>query len=105
MTWFGVAPVADLPEGRALCVTVGPRNDRVIVMHSVGGELRATGATCPHEGYELDALRIEGNEVVCRRHHLRFDVRDGTCTNASSCELPTYRVRITGDQVEVAVWV
>lgn len=105
LAWFPVVAECELPRGAARCVTLGPRRDRIIVVHSPGGGLHATGAVCPHEGYDLDALRIEGNEVVCRRHHLRFDVRDGCCTNAPGNELPTYRVRLADGQVEVGLWV
>lgn len=38
---------------------------------------------CPHRGQSLDAADLDGTELVCPRHHYRFDIGSGALLRAT----------------------
>jgi nitrite reductase/ring-hydroxylating ferredoxin subunit len=74
------------------------------LFHTEGGEYFAATSLCPHQNEPLDRGRLEGCEVICRRHHLRFDLRTGDCTNAGGYWLRMLDVRIEEETVLVGQW-
>lgn len=96
------ARASDITAGSGLPVEVG--GERLVVYRTESGELAASVALCPHQNERLDLGKLEGCEVVCRRHHLRFDLRSGECTNAGGYWLQTFEVRLEDDQVLVGLW-
>ena len=101
--YYKVARVGDIPPGQGKLVTVGADEDCALFCTSEG-EYFATTSLCPHQNEPLDRGCLEGREVICRRHHLRFDLRSGDCTNAGGFWLKTLEVRIEGDDILVGVW-
>ncbi|MCC6731337.1 MAG: Rieske 2Fe-2S domain-containing protein [Chthonomonadales bacterium] len=89
--------------GTGIPVVAGGENDCVL-FRTIEGAYHATGALCPHQNEPLDRGRLEGREVVCRRHHLRFDLASGACTNAGGFDLRTFEVRVESDGVYIGVW-
>jgi nitrite reductase/ring-hydroxylating ferredoxin subunit len=101
--YYPVARLGDLQPGEAKQVTVDA--DENCVLYCLGPlEFYASCSLCPHQNEPLDQGHIEGCEVVCRRHHLRFDVRTGECTNAGGFWMQTLEVKIEDDQVLIGVW-
>ena len=101
--YYPVALVGELTPGEAKQVTVAA--DENYVLYCLGPrEYYASFSLCPHQNEPLDQGHIEGNEVVCRRHHLRFDVRSGVCTNAGGYWMQTLDVKIEGDQILIGRW-
>jgi nitrite reductase/ring-hydroxylating ferredoxin subunit len=98
-----VAQVGDIPPGTGRLVQVGEETDCALFC-TEDGRYYATGALCSHQNEPLDRGRLEGCEVICRRHHLRFDLRTGNCTNAGGYGLRTFEVRIEGDDILVGDW-
>ena len=101
--WYNVARVEDIPIGTGLPVVVGDDDD-CVVFRTETGEVRATGLLCPHQNEPLDNGHLEGCEVICRRHHLRFDIRNGDCTNAGGFSLRTFDLKIEDGDVFVGRW-
>jgi nitrite reductase/ring-hydroxylating ferredoxin subunit len=100
--FYAVARVGAIPPGSATPVTVG--DDDYLLIRAADGSYYATGRLCPHQNEPFDHARMEGHEIVCRLHHLRFDVRDGRCTNAGGYSMQVLDVRIEGDDVLVGRW-
>ncbi len=99
--WMAVAREADVPEGEALGVAVGGER---LVLCRVDGEVYALEDTCPHDGGELSAGRIEDHVVECPRHGARFDVRTGAVLRMPApCGVRTFPARVVGGTVEVCV--
>ena len=99
-----VARVGDIAPGTGMLVRVGAETDCALFCTDEG-EYYATGALCSHQNEPLDRGRLEGCEVICRRHHLRFDLRTGDCTNAGGYGLKTFDVRIDGQDIYIGTWV
>ncbi|MBN1303179.1 MAG: Rieske 2Fe-2S domain-containing protein [Anaerolineales bacterium] len=51
--------------------------DQRIIVFNLAGEYYAIDNTCSHDGWSLDEGEIGDHQVVCPRHHARFDVRTG----------------------------
>src|SRR2546421_636230 len=101
--FYPVARVGDVPPGEGRSITVGL--DASCTLFCVrDGEYYASTSLCPHQNEPLDQGHLEGCEVICRRHHLRFDLRTGECTNAWGYSLHTLEVRVEGDTVFVGDW-
>jgi 3-phenylpropionate/trans-cinnamate dioxygenase ferredoxin component len=75
-----------------------------IALFNLGGEIYALDNECTHVGGPLSQGRVEGDQVECPWHGSRFDVRTGEVKMfPARKDVDTYRVRVTGDDVEVEV--
>lgn len=97
-----VARVGDLRPGTAAPVLLG--DEECLLVHTADGNYYATGRLCPHQNEPFDHAHLEGRELVCRLHHLRFDVADGRCTNAGGYSMRLFEVRVEGDAILVGRW-
>jgi 3-phenylpropionate/trans-cinnamate dioxygenase ferredoxin component len=100
--FLAVAKRGDIPPGSVRVVTVG--GQRVALCHAADGQFYAVEDRCSHDNAPLGQGPLEGDEIECPRHGARFDVRSGevTCLPAVKA-IKTYRVRVQGDDVEVAL--
>ena len=97
-----VASLAQLPEGTLLGVT-GPEGERVCLA-SYGGEIRAVGDECPHQGFSLSAGELTAaGEIECVWHGARFDCMSGEPTRGpADSPLQRYEVRVENGGVLLA---
>src|ERR1051325_9780742 len=102
--FYRVARTDDIEPGSGVLVTLGHETDCAL-FRTEDGRYFATGALCSHQNEPLDHGHLEGCEVVCRRHHLRFDLRTVECTNAGGYAIQIYDVKVEGDEVYVGCWV
>ena len=95
-----VASVADLNPGEMMYVEVG---DEPVCLINLDGDFYAISDLCTHEEASLSDGEIVGDEIECPLHGGAFDIRTGQPT-AFPVVVPveTYRVRIVGDEVQVA---
>ena len=96
-----VASLDELHEGALLGVVL-PDGDRVCLLND-GGEVRAVGDECPHQGFALSSGELIGNGTIeCVWHGARFDCRSGAVLRGPAEEsLPVYEARVVGDDVFV----
>lgn len=101
MADYSVAKTSDIADGKTLRVVV----DGVeVLLCRCNGELFAIEDVCTHDGAPLDQGQLEGCRIVCPRHGANFDVRTGEAlTLPAVVPVPTYRVRVEGDDVFVDV--
>lgn len=97
------ASAGEIPSGTGKVVDIAGEGP-IVLHHTEDGRFFASVALCPHQNEPLDCARLEGCEVICRRHHLRFDLSTGDCTNAGGYWLKTYEVRREGEDIFIAVW-
>jgi 3-phenylpropionate/trans-cinnamate dioxygenase ferredoxin subunit len=99
MADYPVAKKSDIPEGRALRVVV---DGLEVLVCNAEGSFYAVEDVCTHDGAPLDQGHLEGWRIICPRHGANFDVRTGEAlTLPAVMPLPTYPVRIEGDDVYV----
>jgi len=95
-----VAKVGDLKPGEMTYVEVG---DDPVCLINLDGEYYALSDICTHEEASLSDGTIEGDEIECPLHGGAFNIRTGEPV-AFPVVVPaeTYRVRVVGDEVQVA---
>jgi phenylpropionate dioxygenase-like ring-hydroxylating dioxygenase large terminal subunit len=74
--WYPVAfshEVTDQPYAATLL------DERVVVYRLSDGSLSAARDICYHRGVPLSMGTVEGDEIICKYHGLRYD-RNGRCT-------------------------
>ena len=75
-----------------------------VLLCNVDGTLYAVADVCTHDGGPLDQGELEGSRIMCPRHGALFDVTTGAAlTLPAVIPLPTYAVRVDGDDVYVEV--
>lgn len=75
-----------------------------VLLCDVDGELYAVEDVCTHDGGALDGGELDGCRVMCPRHGALFDVTTGRAlTLPAVVPLPTFPVRVDGDDVYVDV--
>ena len=73
-----------------------------MLLCNVGGSFYAVENVCTHDGGALDAGELDGERVMCPRHGAFFDVTTGRAlTLPAIAPLPTYAVRIEGDDIYI----
>jgi 3-phenylpropionate/trans-cinnamate dioxygenase ferredoxin component len=96
-----VARKSQLPENDGTYVEIESNR---IALFNLGGEIYALDNACTHVGGPLSQGRVEDDEVECPWHGSRFDIRTGEVRTFPAREdVATYKVRVTGDDVEVEV--
>lgn len=79
-----------------------------VAVANVQGEYYAFSNECPHQATVLGGRKLQRNCLIqCPEHGSMFDVTTGTCVLPSqdgwSGTLPTYRTRVEGDVVQIAL--
>jgi 3-phenylpropionate/trans-cinnamate dioxygenase ferredoxin component len=93
--------LADLPDEGALGVEL---NDIPVAIVRAGGEIFALRDVCSHEEVPLSEGEIYDHTVECWLHGSCFDLRTGQPTGPPATRpVPTYPVKIDGDDVYVAL--
>jgi 3-phenylpropionate/trans-cinnamate dioxygenase ferredoxin subunit len=92
-----IAKRSEIPPGTTKRVEVDGAG---VLLCNCDGELYAVEDVCTHDGGALDQGELEGCIIECPRHGATFDVRTGAAlTLPATVPLPTYRVRVEGDDV------
>lgn len=98
--WVTVAKADDLPEDEMIGVTV---DGAEVLVANVGGQYRAIGSVCTHEGGPLADGDLFGTTVTCPWHGSEFDLETGEVVTPPATEgEPMYEVRVEGDEIQVA---
>lgn len=103
VVYYSAARVGEISPGTGIRLKAGEHDD-IALFCTTEGLYRATGSLCPHQNEPLDIARLEGEEVICRRHHLRFDLLSGECTNACGYSIQTLPVIEENGNVMVGFW-
>jgi 3-phenylpropionate/trans-cinnamate dioxygenase ferredoxin subunit len=105
----------DLKSGEMKAVKAAGKE---ILLARVGDTFYATQSRCPHMGGSLTMGTLEKTIVTCPRHRSQFDLTDGkilTWTDWTGMKLTlakmfksprplkTYKVRVDGDKIMVAL--
>jgi 3-phenylpropionate/trans-cinnamate dioxygenase ferredoxin subunit len=93
--------LAEIPAGEALAATV----DGVeLALVRNGDDVYAIYDECSHAAIPLSEGEVEGCEIECWLHGSRFDLRTGKPSGPPATDpVPTYPVRVEGDDVLVDV--
>jgi nitrite reductase/ring-hydroxylating ferredoxin subunit len=101
MAFMKVASAGEIPVGHGQLVEAD--GVTVAVFNAGGGRFYACGALCPHEDGPLADGWLEGDVVVCPWHGYDYELATGRCRVDPDLAVPVYRVRVTGDAVEVDI--
>jgi nitrite reductase/ring-hydroxylating ferredoxin subunit len=88
----------DVAEGKAKLVRLGREE---IAVFNRGGVLCAIQNACPHEGGQLSAGRIDGEEIVCPLHGYKFSLKTGACANDPRLNARVFGLVAEGDGFKV----
>ena len=72
-----------------------------LAISNVNGLFYASTGVCPHAGGPLGDGVLSGNALICPYHGWAFDVRDGSCSVDPHVRLPSFEVRVVGDELYV----
>jgi 3-phenylpropionate/trans-cinnamate dioxygenase ferredoxin component len=93
--------LAEIPAGEALAATVDGVGLAVV---RNGDDVYAIYDECSHAAIPLSEGEVEGCEIECWLHGSRFDLRTGKPSGPPATDpVPTYPVRVEGDDVLVDV--
>ena len=99
MSWTRACKIADVPEGTAVRVELGP--DGLCVVHAEGA-FYAVADNCTHADVPLSEGEVEGTTVECWLHGSQFDLRTGKPTGLPATEPVTvYETTTEGEDVLV----
>lgn len=94
-----VAGAGDLKPGESKVVNV---DGSEVALFNIDGKFFAVANTCPHKGGPLGEGLVEGDVVTCPWHGWRFNVKTGVSPVIPTAKVPTYQVKLEGNDVMVA---
>jgi 3-phenylpropionate/trans-cinnamate dioxygenase ferredoxin component len=101
MAFTRACALADLAPGAALAARV---DDVDVAVVRDGDDVYAIHDECSHAAVPLSEGEVESCEIECWLHGSRFDLRTGKPSGPPATEpVPTYPVRVEGDDVLVDV--
>lgn len=96
-----VASLADLPRGSCSAVDLDDRE--VLLCHTADGVF-AIDNLCTHGAARLCEGKLKGSKILCPLHGAAFDVRDGSALSRPAVRaLASHRVKVTGDDIAIAI--
>ena len=98
MAFVKVSSLSKLPPDSVIEVMV---EGVPVALCNTGGEVRAIGGICPHEGGPLGFGNMHGENVVCPWHAWEFSTKTGWMECAWNTFVPVYDVQIDGDDILV----
>ena len=96
MTFVKVAKTADIPVGKMKHVEV---DGIEVLIANVEGKFYAVGDRCPHLNAKVSEGTLNKTIVTCPRHLSTFDVKTGRVISGTRSNLPTYHVKVDGDDL------
>lgn len=97
--WVSVARASDIAEGATKLVRID--DTPVAVFHLAEGWY-AIEDVCTHDGGPVAEGTLTGCVIECPRHGATFNVKTGAAlTFPAVSPVPTYAVRVVGDDVQV----
>ncbi|HTS28603.1 MAG TPA: Rieske (2Fe-2S) protein [Bryobacteraceae bacterium] len=100
MPFVKVATVAQLPPESVTEVMIG---DQPYAICHTGGDVRALSGVCIHRGGPLGQGQIHEGRVVCPYHLWEFDCATGEYDLDPSRRVPTFEVKVEGEDVFLQV--
>ncbi len=94
------ASAADLKPGENKTVMV---NGEEVGLFNVEGQFFAISNQCAHRGGPLGEGYLEGDVVTCPWHGWKFNVKTGVSPVMPTAKVPTFQVKVEGEDVLVAV--
>ena len=95
-----VASTSDFQEGDMKQVTVGETD---VLLAFTNNEYHAIYAYCTHYGAPLVDGALYNNRVICPWHHACFNLKGKQCEPPGLDDLPSFEVRVEGNDVYVKV--
>jgi nitrite reductase/ring-hydroxylating ferredoxin subunit len=95
-----VATIAELPPDSVKEVLVGHQPYAIC---NVGGVVRALSGVCIHRGGPLGHGQIHEGRIVCPFHMWEFDCVTGEYDDDPSKRVPTFEVKVEGEDVFIQV--
>ena len=95
-----VARVEDIKEGKGKVVEA---NGKKVALFHLNGNFYAINNTCAHWDAPLGEGYLEGENVVCPLHALRYNIKTGVCPAAPDMKVDTYEVKVEDGKVKVKV--
>ena len=99
-TFAKVAKTTDIPS----CTMKHVEVDGVeLMIANVEGKFYAVGDRCPHLHASMSEGILDKTVVTCPRHLSKFDVTTGRVISGTHSNLPSYEVKVVGDDIFVDI--
>jgi len=95
--WVPVCKVQEIPPDRARIVRLAPSERAAVFRHK--DKLSAVSNHCAHQNGPLGEGRIVFGCITCPWHGYQYRPEDGTSPPPFKEKIPTYRLKLEGDQV------
>lgn len=90
--WHKLMKDEQIANGQVRLGRIGIR--QVVVTRTAMHGVRVFNNRCPHAGAPLSGGRLQGDLLICPRHHWEYSVGDGSCAEHPLYALQPYQVRI-----------
>ncbi len=76
----------------------------IAIIRERDGSFWATEIACKHQNADLISEGLwKGDEVICRRHGWKYNIRTGQCLNQNSAPLRRHHLKVVAGELHVSV--
>lgn len=76
----------------------------IAIIRERDGSFWATEIACKHQNADLLSEGLwKGDEVICRRHGWKYNIRTGQCLNQNSAPLRRHHLKVVAGELHVSV--
>ncbi len=108
MEFFKVAETTSMSTENKILVHLG---DKELLVTKIDNNYYAIDNKCTHMGGSLYEGNLEGSEIICPRHHTKFDVRSGKVLDqgkilfigVNAKDTTTYPVKVEGNDILIGI--
>ena len=101
LEWIAVTTLDDLWENDMTDVQVG--EERILLVHLTGGDIRAYQGYCPHQKTALADGELDGHILTCAAHLWQFNLLTGEGVNPKDRQLYRYQVKVEQATISVGI--
>lgn len=90
-SWHTVTALSELKSGE---ISYRECEGRNLYIYRDGDDVRVYDSRCPHQVTNIPHLALEGTSLTCPKHHWKFDVTTGECTDVGDRPLNRFEHKI-----------
>jgi nitrite reductase/ring-hydroxylating ferredoxin subunit len=109
MEWQPLCKIADVESGKSKQFEV---KEKKILVSNIDGKFYAMDALCSHMGAHLENGKNDGKDIICPRHHARFNIQTGkvdkninglfkAMTRKEAHDLNSYEIKETDGELSI----
>ncbi len=99
-----IGKISDFDEGKGKSVKID--DDTQVAVFKIGGKIFVIEESCPHQGGPLSEGEVEGLNVICPWHQMKYELESGNSSSDAwdkEYKVKAFKVILEGEDVKIEI--